>query len=236
MKVIGLLGGTSWPSTIEYYKLLNQIVSEKLGGRHSAEIILRSIDFHEMRTSYETDWDKVILLLKARLIELADCKPDIIVICNNALHKALDEIAPTPNFRGIPIIHIADETGKHLKNVGASNVLMLSTKMIMEDPYYSTILGKYGITTTIPELDERIRIQEIQTRAALGKETLPDDVAWLRALLDKYAKICDSAVLACTELPIVFSGIKDAPIKLVNPTEIQCVAASNLALNQRLER
>jgi len=104
MKTIGLLGGTSWPSTIEYYRILNRLAQEKLGGYHSANLLLYSIDYHEIKSRYHDGWDEIPILLEKEIHKLVKLGPDCILICNNTLHKAFDEIKTDLNLK-IPFHH-----------------------------------------------------------------------------------------------------------------------------------
>ena len=106
-----MLGGTSWPSTIEYYRILNKMVQERLGGFHSANILLRSIDYHEIKSRYHDGWDEIPRLLEESLKDLESRGPDCIIICNNTLHRAYDMIKAQLNLR-IPIIHLVEAVGK----------------------------------------------------------------------------------------------------------------------------
>jgi aspartate racemase len=221
MKLAGLLGGTSWPSTIAYYRQLNEAVSARLGERHSANLVLRSIDFHEIRTCYEGKWDEIPALLQKHMEELASYAPDCIVICNNALHKAYDGIEHKLRLP-MPIIHIAKETGLHLQKTNAKRILLLGTKLVMEDKYYPDILQGYGIHAIIPDETERTAIQNMQTLIATKNSFTGDHKSWCEALLQKYSAKCDAAVLACTELPLIFGTLDNPKLRLVDPSKVQC--------------
>ena len=123
MKTIGLLGGTSWPSTLEYYKLLSTMAQERLGGHHSAKLILYSIDFHEIKSRYHGGWDKIPELLKKELQKLASMNPDLILICNNTLHKAYDMLEVELDL-DIPILHMPKITADKAKEKGLEKVLL----------------------------------------------------------------------------------------------------------------
>src|SRR3546814_874556 len=136
MKTIGLLGGTSWPSTIEYYRLLNEMAQARLGGHHCARLILYNIDYHAIKSRYQGGWDEIPKLLRSELERLCRLKPDCLLICNNTLHKALDHIAETWS-PDIPVFHIVDAVGRAARRHGMERVLLLGTRFTMEDGYYA---------------------------------------------------------------------------------------------------
>ena len=231
MKMIGLLGGMSWPSTIDYYRILNELAQSRQGGHHSANLLLRSIDYHEIKSAYYGHWDRVPGLLETEVREFASLGAACLVLCNNTLHEALDEILPGLNLR-MPVIHIARETGTEAVRHGIRRVLLLGTLHTMEHHYYRGTLESFGLEVQIPDAAERSRIQAIQNELARGN-VLPNDRAWFTAMLTRYRQL-DAAVLACTELPLLFPGDAletDPGLPLLNPTRIQCEAAMRFALS-----
>jgi aspartate racemase len=225
MKTIGLLGGTSWPSTIEYYRILNELTQEKLGGFHSANLLLYSIDYHEIKSRYHEGWDEIPVLLKNEIEKLVKMGPDCILICNNTLHKAFDEIRADLNLK-IPIFHIIEVTGEYARKNHCKNLLLLGTKFTMEDGFFQGALKKFGLTTEIPDPDDRIRIQEVQSELAKGvfRESFCDV---FRRIIAKHDYL-DAVVLACTEILLVVNQ-KDFGIMILNPTDLQCRKAFEFA-------
>lgn len=225
MKTIGLLGGMSWPSTIEYYRFLNQLTQEKLGGYHSANVLLYSIDYHEIKTRYANGWDEIPDLLKRELEKLIKLGPDCIIICNNTLHKAFDLIEPDMAL-SIPIFHIVDVTGKHAKKKKLHNLLLLGTQFTMEDGFFQRKLERCGLTVRIPESQDRIEIQKVQTKLAKGlmENNFHDR---FHKIISKHSEV-DAVVLACTEIPLVVKQ-KDYDIPILNPSELQCRRAFEFA-------
>jgi aspartate racemase len=134
MKTIGLLGGTSWPSTIEYYRILNELAQSRLGGFHSANILLRSIDYHEIKSRYHEGWNEIPSLLRKEIEALARLGPDCLVICNNTLHKAFDVIEADLRLTA-PVFHIVAVTGKFARSRHFKRLLLLGTKFTMEDGF-----------------------------------------------------------------------------------------------------
>lgn len=225
MKTIGLLGGTSWPSTIEYYRILNELAYEKLGGFHSAKLLLYSIDYHEIKNRYHEGWDEIPILLKNEIEKLVKMGPDCIMICNNTLHKAFDEIKTDLNLE-IPIFHIIEVTGEYATKNHCKNLLLIGTKFTMEDGFYQSALNKFGLTTEIPDLDDRIKIQEVQSELAKG--VLHERFREVfRRIIPKHDHL-DAVVLACTEIPMVVNQ-KDFGIMILNPTYLQCRKAFDFA-------
>ncbi len=228
MRLIGLLGGTSWPSTIEYYRILNEMVQQRLGGFHSANLLLRSIDYHDIKSCYHDDWDEIPLLLETALKDLAGRDPDCILICNNTLHKAYDLVASRLNLQ-VPVIHIVDAVGRAASERGFKRLLLLATKFSMEDGFYAERLKRFGCEVTIPSADERDHIQEIQSLLATG-QTDARFRDYFRNLLARYTKV-DAVILGCTELPLAI-GNSEATQPLLNPIELQCAEALDFAFDR----
>jgi aspartate racemase len=227
MKMIGLLGGTSWPSTIEYYRILNHLAQEKLGGFHSANLLLRSIDYHDIKSQYNNGWDKIPLLLKQEIEAFIDLAPDCLLICNNTLHKAFDQIESDLRL-SIPVFHIVDAVGRFAQRQNLKHLLLLGTKFTMEDGFYQKRLEEqFDLTVEIPSLQERIAIQAIQDQLARGileQEFKPYFVNLIR----KYSAV-GAVVLACTELPLAIDQ-SDVDVVVLNPIEYQCREAFEFSL------
>ena len=226
MRIIGLLGGTSWPSTIEYYRILNEMVQTRLGGFHSANLLLRSIDYHDIKSRYHDGWDEIPILLEAALRDLDSRGPDCILICNNTLHKAYDLIASQLNLQ-VPVIHIVEAVGRAASERGLKRLLLLGTKFTMEDGFYAEHLKEFGCDVTIPAAKERDKIQEIQSQLAIGR-TERHFRDFFRGLLARYQKV-DAVILGCTELPLAV-GSTEAFQQLLNPIELQCAEALDFTL------
>jgi aspartate racemase len=218
MKRIGLLGGTAWPSTIEYYRIINEMAQFHYGSSHSAKILLWSIDYHEIRQSYPDDWRSIDLVLKRELLDFSETKPSCILICNNTLHESYDSIKNSLNL-SIPVIHMVDLTIAKAKESNIEHVLLLGTKYTMEKGYYSSKFESLGIKVSIPCIDERIEIQEIQRHLASGEASSPYKEK-ISQILSNYIH-CDAVVAACTELPLVVTE-ETTTLKILDPMRIQC--------------
>ena len=221
MKRIALLGGTSWPSTIEYYTKLNQLVNQKLGGHHSCPMILYNIDYHEIKSRYSDGWAEIPGLLKTEIENILKLNPDGLIICNNTLHKAFDLIKSELQI-SVPVFHIIDLTKTYILENNWKRVLLLGTKFTMEDDFFKQPLIDAGIQVEIPDLQERVEIQAIQSELAKGIITKEYE-EYFQKLTDKYADF-DAFILACTELPLAFEKVNTKPV-LINTITLQCQKA-----------
>lgn len=226
MKLIGLLGGTSWPSTIEYYRILNELAQSRLGGFHSANLLLRSIDYHAIKSRYHAGWVEIPALLGQELEALAQLGPACLVICNNTLHKAYDQIAAQLQLP-IPVIHVVEVTARAALASKYRRLLLLGTQFTMEDGFYQRGLEAHGLAVSTPDAADRAAIQVIQSQLARG-EMQPEFRGFFSALIARYPQV-DAVVLACTELPLVVTQ-EDYRVPILNPTELQCRAAFEFAV------
>ena len=222
MKLIGLLGGTSWPSTIDYYRILNELSQQKLGGFHSANLLLRSIDYHDIKSRYHDRWAEIPALLEREIKAFVALGPDCLVICNNTLHKAFDVIAAGMAL-SIPVFHIVETTGRAARSMKLRRLLLLGTKFTMEDGFYRRGLEQFDLQVETPVEPDRDRIQRIQSQLASGIMKAEFRRTLIR-IIEKHAGLVDAVVLACTELPLAIRQ-GDCSIPVLNPTEQQCRAA-----------
>ena len=227
MKLIGLLGGTGWSSTIGYYTLLNEMVNQRLGGYHSAKIVLKSIDYHDIMSNYGKNHDATAALLKAELLELIKLKPDCIIICCNSLHKYYDIISDELNS-GIPVFHAVDLVAQHIKDQNYDKVLLLATKFTMEDGFFAKKLEKSGIQVVIPNQEEREEIQRIHGELMQNAVT-QDSRNYFRDLISKH-KDLEAVVLGCTEFTLVVDQ-KNSLLPIIDPVHLQALHAVNYALS-----
>ncbi len=226
MKTIGLLGGTGWSSTIGYYKILNELVNDRLGGYHSAKVLLKSIDYHDIMTNYGKNHETVAQLLEKELNELFSLSPDSVMICCNSLHKYYDMIKNKLNF-AIPVFHAIDLVAKHINERGYRKVLLLATKFTMEDGFFSNRLNQSDIVVTIPEQSEREEINVIHAQLMQNIVT-EDSRNYFKNLILKY-KDLDAIVLGCTEFPLVVTQ-NDSFLPIIDPMYLQAMAAVNYSL------
>jgi aspartate racemase len=228
MKTIGLLGGTSWPSTITYYKLLNQAVQKRLGGHHSACILLKSIDYQPIKALYASNnTQEIVPLLNSEISDFLNLKPDCLILCNVWLHKFFD-MTPLPLSLNIPFFHAVEVIERQALQLEYQDILLIGTKYTMEDGFFEKRLRAIGVTVTIPNLAERDEIQRIQTDLAQGKCDLSYKTS-LQGILNSYAHL-DAVVLGCTELPLIIQE-NDSPLPILDPLALQCMGAMNFALD-----
>lgn len=226
MKTIELLGGTGWSSTIGYYKLLNETVGERLGGYHSAKILLRSVDYHEIVINYGIHHDVVAQTLAKELRALIDMKPDCLMICCNSLHKYYDMIR-SELAAPIPVMHAIELVAQHLKAKGHKHVLLLATKFTMEDGFFANILEDHGIHVDIPNHQERQQMNDIH--AELMHNVVTQESRDFMSQLIAKCQGLDAVILGCTEYPLVVNQ-QNSVLPIVDPVILQVQAAVNFAL------
>jgi len=229
MKIIGLLGGMSWESTAEYYRLVNEGVKERLGGLHSARILMYSVDFEPIeKLQHAGEWAEAarILIDAARRIEAGGA--DFLVICTNTMHKLADEIS---HATGIPILHIADATADRIKSAGMSRVGLLGTKFTMEEEFYKGRLAeRHGLDVLIPNDEDRQRVHDvIYDELCVGKIREESKRGFARVIDDLVGRGAEGIILGCTEIGLlVKSGDVDVP--LFDTTAIHAAKAVEWAL------
>jgi aspartate racemase len=229
MKTIGFIGGMSWESSLEYYRIVNEEVKVRLGGFHSAKCLMYSVDFHEIEEmQHQGRWDDAtkVLVDAAQRVERGGA--DFIAICTNTMHKMAGEVDASI---GIPLLHIADVTAAKIKEVGQKKVGLLGTKFTMEQDFYKGRLREnHGIEVIIPSDEERDVIHSIlYSELCFGdikeesKETFQEIIANLAA------RGAEGIVLGCTEIPLIVKQ-EDYEIQLYDTTELHAKAAVDLAL------
>lgn len=229
MKTIGILGGASWTSTISPYRWLNEEVNRRLGGSHSARIVLYSMDYDPIKSQYQHGWKEIPNLFKREVEYIISMNPDCLIIANNTLHKAYDMIEDKINI-SVPLFHAVRLTCDELKNSGVRKILFLGTKQTMKDDYFTGPLRKCGISVMLPDDAQMDKIQSAQEKLAKGKVDNPTR-EFFSDLLEQYeAKGCKTVVLACTELPLVVNG-NMTRMAIIDPLILQCKAAVDYALD-----
>ena len=229
MKTIGLIGGMSWESTIPYYRQINQSIKERLGGLHSAKVVLYSVDFYEVeRLQHAGDWETAGALLAsaARALELAGA--DFLVLCTNTMHKVAPAIEAATR---IPLFHIADPTAEAIKDAGLSTVGLLGTRFTMEQAFYKDRLReRHGLQVLIPNQHDRDVIHRvIYDELCLGRvveESRGDYRRIMAGLVDQGA---EGIVLGCTEISLLV-GQQDSTVPLFDTTTIHARKAAEWAI------
>lgn len=232
MKTIGLIGGMSWESTVPYYRLINETVKSRLGGLHSARLILYSVDMAEIAKLQHTgDWRAAGAAMSeaARALELAGA--EFLVLCTNTMHRVAADIEAAVD---IPLLHIADATGQEIRRKGFGTVGLLGTRFTMEQAFYRDRLrDRHGLTVLVPEPDEREAVHRIIYAELCLGEIRPDSRAALSAVIDKLvANGAQAIILGCTEISLLI-GPNDALVPLFDTTAIHARAAAETALDER---
>lgn len=233
MRTIGLLGGMSWESTAIYYRLINEGVRQHLGGLHSANIILHSVDFQPIELcQHNGDWLQTAEILKKAALSVQAGGADFLLICTNTMHKVADEIEAVLD---IPILHIADATAEVLVSHGIKRVGLLGTQFTMEQDFYKGRLAeRFGLQVIVPEKDDQQLVHEIiYTELCLGDVKTASKKEYLRIvghLLDQGA---EAVILGCTEIGLLLQQ-SDTPIKLFDTTVIHAEKAIAYSLMRPL--
>ena len=228
MKTIGLIGGMSWESTVTYYQILNETVKDRLGGMHSAKILLYSVDFFEIEAFMSRDeWDKAALALGDIAARLERAGADMILIGTNTLHK----VAPQIQTRiGVPLVHIAEAAADELVSRGISRVGLLGTRYTMTQDFYRDRLLARGINVLIPAGDDVEMVNRvIFGELCLGVVKEESRAAYLRVIEELAARGAQGILLGCTELGLIVSQA-DISIPAFDTTVIHAKKAAELAL------
>jgi aspartate racemase len=229
MKVIGLIGGMSWQSTVEYYRLINEGVKEKLGGLHSAKCILYSIDFAEMEELQRRGkWTAAarVLLGAAQKVERAGA--DLVVICTNTMHKLADTIQAGI---GIPLLHIADATAEKVNAAGIRQVGLLGTRFTMEEDFYrGRLANKFGLEVIIPNPEDRHIVHRIIYEELCIGKVRPESKVLVAGIISRLVHVgAGGIILGCTELGLLL-GAEDSRVPLFDTTHMHALAAVAYAL------
>ncbi|MEQ6889385.1 aspartate/glutamate racemase family protein [Halomonas sp. CS7] len=223
MKTIGLIGGMSWESTQTYYRLINQGVKARLGGLHSARLVLYSVDFAEIEALQRRgDWAAAARILGAAACSLEAAGADFLVLCTNTMHKVAPQLEQAV---AIPLLHIADATAKALHRQGVTRVGLLGTRFTMEQAFYRERLEAQGIQVLIPDAPQRERVHAIifdeLCRGEIRADSKADCLAIVASLAEQGAQ---GVILGCTELGLLIQA-DDTEIPLFDTTEIHAEQA-----------
>lgn len=229
MKCIGLLGGMSWESTVSYYQALNRGVRAKLGGLHSARVLLNSVDFAAIeRLQHAGDWPTTARLLAAEARKLQDGGADFLLIGTNTMHKVAPEIEAAID---IPLLHIADATAAKLRADGITRVGLLGTRFTMEQDFYKGRLqARFGLTVLVPDEAGRERVHRIiYDELCLGEIRASSRAEYLAIIAGLAAAGAEAVILGCTEIALLVGDAR-AAVPLYDTTAIHAEAAVALAL------
>ena len=229
MKTIGLIGGTGWPSTLEYYRIINQETNKRLGGLNSAKIIMTSFNYAEIdRLNKSEDHAGVYSKVLDSAIKLKKCSVDCLVLCANTLHQYVEALEKE---LGIPVVHIADATAKDIKKNNLSTIGLLGTRFTMEMDFYTKRLKEQGIESIIPEKPERDFIHYAIMNELLV-EVFKDETkeTFLNIIDELERRGAGGIVLGCTEIPLLIKQ-SDIHLPVFNTLEIHAKAVVYFALS-----
>ena len=230
MKTIGLLGGMSWESTVTYYQIINETIKEKLGGLHSARILLYSVDFAEIeKCQSEGDWEKSVDILSEAARNLEKAGADFIVICTNTMHKVAPEIHDRIH---VPVMHIAEATAEVLKENQITKVALLGTKYTMTQDFYKKKLEENGITVLIPD-EKSIEIvnRVIYDELCLGMISSGSREQYLKIIDALALKGAQGVILGCTEIGFLVHQ-EDTSLPVFDTTQIHARKAALASIDQ----
>ena len=228
MKTVGLIGGMSYESTLDYYRIINKEINEKLGGLHSAKILLESYDFSEIEhLQSNEEWDELAKILIQSAQKLESMGANYIAIATNTMHIVANEVQNNIN---IPLIHIAQATGNYAKEKRLKNLALLGTKYTMTKSFYKDKLkDEFNINVILPNEEQQKTINNIIFNELCKGVYRTESQTLIEAIiLDCKFKGAQGVILGCTELPIL---VKRAPIELINTTKIHCLEISKALLS-----
>lgn len=230
MDTIGMIGGMSWESSAEYYRLMNEEVKRQLGGLHSAKCILYSVDFQEIEHDQARgDWDKAGQVLGEAAQSLEKAGADFIIICTNTMHKVIDIIQEKIS---IPILHIADATAHQITEAGLQKIALLGTKYTMEQDFYKARIEGFGIDVLVPQTEERTEINRIiYEELCLGQIETTSKEYYLQVIEDLVNSGAQGIILGCTEIGLLIKQ-EDVNVPVFDTTVIHARAAVNRAIRK----
>ncbi len=228
MKRIGLLGGMSWESSVEYERIINQEVRARLGGVHSADLIIRSYDFAVIEELQERGaWDEAGDLLAADARMLEDAGAGVIVLCTNTMHKVAEAIEQSV---GVPFLHLADATAGAVEAAGISRVALLGTRYTMEQPFYRGRLEEHGLEVLVPEEPDRTLIHDvIFSELVRGVWSESSKAGYLAAIDRLRSRGAEGVIAGCTEIELLVTA-EDLDCPYFPTTRLHALAAVDFAL------
>jgi len=229
MKTIGLIGGMSWESSLEYYRLINLGVKERLGGLHSAQTLMYSVDFAEIeRLQHHGEWEHAAQHLAAAAQRLEQGGADFIVLCTNTMHKVAAEIQASTR---LPLLHIADPTAQAIRAQGIKRVGLLGTRFTMEEAFYKERLQQpHGLEVIIPDAEARTTVHRIiYDELCLGEIRPASKVAYQAILQQLTQAGAEGVILGCTEITLLIQQAECA-VSVFDTTRLHATAAVEMAL------
>jgi aspartate racemase len=228
MRAIGLIGGLSWESTVIYYQIINQRVRERLGGSHSANSLIWSVDYTTVEDLIFADrWDEVSMLLTGAGRKLEDLGAEVLLICSNTFSRVSDDVARATS---VPVLHIADAVGAEVRSRGMRKVGLLGTRFTMEQPFYRDRLAAHGLDVVVPRREQRELVHRvIFDELVRGVLREPSRDAYARIVAGLADEGAEGVILGCTEIELLISE-KDTAIPVLPSARLHAEAAAGFAL------
>jgi aspartate racemase len=229
VRVIGMLGGMSWESTAEYYRLANELVRERLGGLHSARVLLSSVDFAEIERLQATGaWDEAGELLAAEAARLAAGGAELLVLCTNTMHKVADRVQAATD---VPLLHLADATADAVRAAGVRRVGLLGTAFTMEQDFYRGRLAAHGLDVLVPDTEDRALVHRvIYDELVVGEVRDASREAYRQVIARLVEAGAQGVILGCTEIELLV-GPDDSPVPVFPTARLHVEAAVAAALS-----
>jgi aspartate racemase len=229
MRTLGLIGGLSWESTAIYYRHLNEMARARLGGLHSAKLVLWSFDFADVaKLQHENDWAGATALMEEAGRNVAAAGAEAIVICTNTMHMMANEVE---HASGLPVLHIVDATATALNAANCRRPLLLATRFTMEQPFYRERLQRNGIDAVVPDEAGRALVHHVIYDELCQGVVSPASRTAVKALIQAVAAEApiDSIILGCTEITMLI-GQSDTPLPVFDTTRLHAESAMQFAL------
>ncbi|MFD5368216.1 aspartate/glutamate racemase family protein [Streptomyces sp. NPDC127103] len=228
MKTIGLIGGMSWESTAEYYRLLNEFTRDRMGGLHSARCVLYSVDFAEIeQLQVQNRWTEAGEILAAAAQALEAAGAEMILICTNTMHKVADQVGAAVS---VPLLHLADATAEAVRASGLHRVGLLGTAFTMEQDFYRGRLEAGGLDVQVPDADGRALVHHvIYDELCRGIVREESRAAYQKVITDLVAAGAEGIILGCTEIELLI-GPEDSPVPTFPTARLHAKAAVDAAL------
>ena len=228
-RVIGMLGGMSWESSAEYYRLANELVRERLGGLHSARVLLASVDFAEIEQLQTSGrWDEAGQLLAEAAKRLEAGGAELLLICTNTMHKVADQVQAAVD---IPLLHLVDATAQAITKAGLSTVGLLGTAFTMEQSFYRDRLAGHGFTVLVPPADDRAEVHRvIYDELCMGVLREESRQVYRDVITRLVLAGVEGVVLGCTEIELLISAA-DSSVPIFPTTRLHVEAAVDASLN-----
>ncbi len=230
MKTIGLLGGMSWESTIPYYRLINEGIKTRLGGLHSASLLLHSVDFHDIEACQASgDWDRAGEILASAAAGLEHAGAEGIVLCTNTMHKVADQIEDRCS---VPFLHIADATARAIQKQNLQRVALLGTRYTMEQDFYrGRMRDDHGIETCVPDGEDRVRVNQIIfDELCRGTFSEPSRTYFIDLIARMANQGAEGVIFGCTEIGLLVSQ-DQSPIPVFDTAALHAADVVDFMLN-----